>query len=61
MIANTCGEADAYATALMALGLERSKQLLQPTEGIEAFLTYVDSLGNAEVFMSADFKKYLVE
>ncbi len=61
VVANSCGEADAYATALMALGLERSKELLEVTSGISAYLTYNDSLGNARVFMTEDFEKLLVD
>ena len=61
VVMSTCGEADAYATALMALGLERSKQLLNETTGIEAYLTFNDSLGNPQVFMTEDFKKLLID
>ncbi len=61
VVANSCGEADAYATALMALGLNRSKELLEVTSGISAYLTYNDSLGNARVFMTEDFEKLLVD
>lgn len=61
VVMSTCGEADAYATALMALGLERSKQLLNETAGVDAYLTFNDSLGNPQVFMTEDFKKLLVD
>lgn len=61
VVMSTCGEADAYATAIMALGLERSKQLLNETKGVEAYITYNDSLGNSQVFMTDDFRKLLVD
>ena len=61
VVMSTCGEADAYATALMALGLERSKQLLNETTGVEAYLTFNDSLGNPQIFMTEDFKKLLID
>jgi thiamine biosynthesis lipoprotein len=59
VIATSCGVADAYATALMALGLEKSKELLKVTAGIEAFLTYNDSLNAQQVFMTPGFESYL--
>lgn len=40
VFAATCAEADAYATTFMAMGLERSKALLEELNGIEAYLTY---------------------
>jgi thiamine biosynthesis lipoprotein len=60
VVASSCGVADAYATALMALGLEKSKDLLKVTAGIEAYLTYNDSLHVQQVFMTEGFKNLLV-
>ena len=40
VIAESCAAADAYATAFMAMGLERSKGLLAELDGVEAYLTY---------------------
>lgn len=60
VVASSCGVADAYATALMALGLEKSKELLRVTAGIEAYLTYSDSLNVQQVFITEGFKDLLV-
>jgi thiamine biosynthesis lipoprotein len=60
VVASSCGVADAYATALMALGLEKSKDLLKVTAGIEAYLTYNDSLNVQQVFMTEGFRNLLV-
>ena len=60
VIANTCAEADAYATAFMALGLEKAKQVLKEQKDVEAYLMYADG-DTTEIFMSEGFKKYLVE
>jgi thiamine biosynthesis lipoprotein len=57
VIATDCATADAYATAFMAMGLERAKSILSISEGIEAYLTYMDSSETAQVFMTAGFKK----
>ena len=59
VIAPTCGVADAYATSFMALGLEKSKELLKNLPNIEAYLTFNDSLHNHQVFMTDGFKRRL--
>jgi len=60
VIANSCGEADAYATALMALGFEKSKVLLQNTSDIEAYLTYNDVLNKEQIYTTEGFQKLIV-
>ena len=50
VIAPTCGEADAYATAFMALGIEKSKVVLKNSPNIEAYLTFNDSINDHQVF-----------
>lgn len=40
VIAPTCAEADAWATAFMAMGIEKSKEVLSQQTAIEAYLTY---------------------
>ena len=36
----SCMEADAYATAFMVMGMDKSKELLQKVEGLDAILIY---------------------
>ncbi|MFT5437586.1 MAG: thiamine biosynthesis lipoprotein [Ulvibacter sp.] len=60
VVASSCGVADAYATAFMALGLEKSKDLLKVTAGIEAYLTYNDSFNVQQVFKTEGFTKLLI-
>ncbi|KAA3622778.1 MAG: FAD:protein FMN transferase [Flavobacterium sp.] len=59
VIASTCATADAYATAFMAMGLERSTSLLENSEELEAYLTYLDTTGAAAVYMTDGFRKKL--
>lgn len=59
IIAPSCGEADAYATACMALGFEKSKKLLSDLPNVEAYLTYTDSLNPHGVFITEGFKKMM--
>jgi len=61
VIATTCGEADAYATAFMAMGLQKSKDLLNDLPKIEAFLTYTDSLNHQADFITKGFRKMMLE
>ena len=50
VIAPTCAEADAYATAFMVMGVEKSKQLLSKKKTLKAYLIYADSLGQYKVW-----------
>ncbi|NND62393.1 MAG: FAD:protein FMN transferase [Flavobacteriaceae bacterium] len=61
VIAPTCALADAYATAFMAMGLERSVTLIKELDDIHAYLTYSNSSKLTETFISEGFKKYLVD
>lgn len=60
VIANSCAEADAYATAFMALGLEKAKILLQQTEDVEAYLTFTDATNRPQVFISEGFQTHII-
>lgn len=61
VIAPSCGEADAYATAFMAMGFERTISLLKKLNGVEAYLTYVDDQGENQVFITDGFREGMVE
>ncbi|WP_432411693.1 FAD:protein FMN transferase [Rasiella sp. SM2506] len=60
VLASSCGLADAYATAFMAMGLERSKKLLAEIDGIDAYLTFSNSTGTQEVYSSKKFSEYII-
>lgn len=55
VIAKTCALADAYATAFMALGFEKSITVLEELEGVEAYFTYIDEEGSKD-FATAGMK-----
>ena len=46
VLAPSCAEADAYATAFMVLGLDSTRLLLRQQPQLQAFLIYADPLGN---------------
>lgn len=52
VLATTCAQADAYATAFMALGLEKSKKLIETLAGIDAYLTY--AVGDSTAVFTTD-------
>lgn len=52
VFAPNCTLADAYATAFMVLGLEKSKEIVLAVDGLEAFFIYSDEDGDFETFAS---------
>lgn len=54
-----CMTADAIATAMMVLGLEKAIALDENLEEIEIFLIYSDEAGNYQSFVSESLKPYL--
>lgn len=61
VLAENCALADAYATAFMAMGLERSKEMLSEIEGVDAFLIFAGENGSIEEFTTPGFKEVLIE
>ncbi|WP_196890853.1 FAD:protein FMN transferase [Aureivirga marina] len=51
-----CADVDAYATAFMAMGLDRTKEFLEKHKEIKAFLIYVDENENLTNFTSPSLK-----
>lgn len=56
VLANTCGEADAYATAFMAMDLQDAIDLLASRQELDAYIVYLDETGEAQEFMTEGFK-----
>lgn len=61
VLAENCALADAYATAFMAMGLERSKEMLSRLEKVDAFLIYAKENGEIGRFTTPGFEEVLVE
>ncbi len=53
ILAPTCALADALATACMVLGAESSLDLIESLQGVEGYLIYADSDGEAAVLQSS--------
>lgn len=60
VLAENCALADAYATAFMALGVDRSLEVLQELENVDVYFLY-DENGKIAEYASEGFKERLVE
>jgi len=52
--ASTCAQADAYATAIMAMGLERAKDLIDARPDLTVYFTYHDVNHQPQWFATPD-------
>jgi len=61
VIANSCADADGYATAFMVMGVEKSMEFVKnhPELELEVYLLYDNGSGAIQREMSKGFKKYL--
>ena len=59
VVADDCMTADAYATAMMVMGVEKSIALLGEREDLEAYLIYNDESGEVKTFVSEGLKPYI--
>jgi len=53
--------ADAWDTAFMVLGLEKSKEILKKLHGIDVYFIYSNEKGEYEIYCSDGLKKMIVE
>ncbi|GGW83255.1 FAD:protein FMN transferase [Salegentibacter mishustinae] len=61
VLAENCTLADGYATAFMALGYERSLEMLEELENVDVYFIYVDEAESIRIFTSNGFEEALVE
>lgn len=61
VLANDCMTADAYATAFLVLGVEKSMKIINKTRGLEGYLIYSGDQGDYRVIYSRGFEKYLTD
>jgi thiamine biosynthesis lipoprotein len=59
VIADDCMTADAYATAFMVLGLEKSYDLVMRLPGIEAYFVFSDENGAFQVKSTAAMQEFI--
>ncbi|HEY3370202.1 MAG TPA: FAD:protein FMN transferase [Prolixibacteraceae bacterium] len=61
VVCDDCITADAWATAFMVVGIDKSKELLSKLKGIEVYFVYSNPEGVYEVYFSEGMKKMIVE
>lgn len=61
VLAPTCAEADAFATAFMVLGLDRAKQVLKSQPQLEAYFIYSDQQGNYQTWQTEGFTQLIID
>lgn len=61
IIAPDCMTADAYATACMVMGVEKSYKLIESLPNIEGYFIYVDEHGENQVKHTTGFENLIVE
>ena len=59
IVANDCMTADAYATAFMAMGLEKARQMADSIPEIEYYVIYADETGKHRIEYSDGMLPYL--
>jgi len=62
VVADRCAYADAYATAIMAMGLEEALQFIKEKQpGLEVYFIYSDKDGLYKTYMTEGLEKSLIE
>ena len=61
VLANSCAVADAYATAFMAMDLNKTMDFLSHQKELEAYVIYLDKDGQTKEFMTEGFKKVVLD
>lgn len=61
VLAENCMDADAFATAFMVLGLEKSIEIARLLPEIKVYFIYADEEGVNQIYLSESFKEHLVQ
>ncbi|WP_231555211.1 FAD:protein FMN transferase [Cellulophaga sp. Hel_I_12] len=61
ILAVTCMEADAYATAFMVMDLVDTMSFLSKRKDIQAFIIYIDTQGEIKEFTTDGFKAIMIQ
>lgn len=59
VVTDKCIMADAYATAFMVLGVEKTKKMLKDRKDLEAYLIFTDDSGKYTVYSTPGMRKYV--
>lgn len=59
VFAKTCAEADAFATTFMAMGKDKSLQLLEKLDNVDVYFMYLDENGDIQTYASEGIKEQI--
>lgn len=59
VLAENCSLADGYATAFMAMGFEKSKEMLRDLEDVDVYFIYTEADQDVNIYTSQGFKDAL--
>ncbi|MCF4102390.1 FAD:protein FMN transferase [Gillisia sp. M10.2A] len=61
VLAKNCALADGYATAFMAMGMEKSLEMLKDLKDVDVYFIYSEGSDDVKIYTSDGFQKVLVE
>jgi thiamine biosynthesis lipoprotein len=61
VVAPTCIQADAYATAFMVIGVDSSLKICKKIPNLECYLIYTDKKGKNQIVYTDGFKKFFAK
>jgi FAD:protein FMN transferase len=61
VLTDNCMDADAFATAFMVLGLEKSIEVARSNPALKVYFIYADEEGENQIYMSENFREHLAE
>ena len=61
VLADNCAMADAYATAFMAMDLEKAFNVISKNRTLEAYIIYIDEQGQTQEFLTSGFEELVVK
>jgi thiamine biosynthesis lipoprotein len=61
VLADNCAMADAYATAFMAMDLEKAFNVISKNRTLEAYIIYIDKQGQTQEFLTSGFEELVVK
>lgn len=61
IVAKDCKTADAWATACMVMGLDKSIETLEKKKDLEAYMIYSDETGRYQTYLTKGLKPYILK
>lgn len=59
VVADECMTADAFATAFMVLGVDKSGEILKNRKDLEAYLIYTNDAGKYDIYCTPRMRRYI--